>query len=128
MRRRSRKIPRMQMIPMPRQGILSMHLIIEPPGEAGPRAEPATTGASTLQPQTRAEAVWSAATKSKSRQLAPEQVFNLCGGHAHAHIEAAKDRINGAHFVKAHFVDQLFENDRIIRKQINAPLPVVEPD
>ena len=43
MRRRSRNIPRMRMIPMPRQGILPMHLIFEPPGEAGPRAEPVAT-------------------------------------------------------------------------------------
>jgi hypothetical protein len=40
----------------------------------------------------------------------------------------SKLRVHGAHFVEPHFVDQLFKNDRIVGKQVHAPLPIIEPD
>ena len=47
---------------------------------------------------------------------------------AHAHHKCAKSRINGANFVKTHLVDQLLEDQRVVGEQIDAPLPVIEPD
>src|SRR5215472_1165821 len=38
----------------------------------------------------------------------------------------AEQRIDGAYMVETHFVDQLFEDQRIICEEVNTPLPVVE--
>src|SRR5579863_8140293 len=40
----------------------------------------------------------------------------------------AEQRVNRADFVETHFVDQLFEYQRVVGEQINAPLPVVKTD
>src|SRR5438105_725796 len=38
----------------------------------------------------------------------------------------SKQAIERASLVETHFVDQLLEHQRLVRKQVHAPLPVVE--
>ena len=59
-------------------------------------------------------------------QGAAQQFAEFCGGHAQANEKRSEERILGTHFVEAHFVDQLLENQRVIREQVYAPLPIVE--
>src|SRR5665213_1444944 len=40
-------------------------------------------------------------------------------------IELAEEGVLGADFVKPHFVDELFEYDRIVGEEVDAPFPVV---
>ena len=58
----------------------------------------------------------------------PSNFSQVRGRDSDSHIEMAEQRVDGADFVEAHFVDQLLEDQRIVGKQIDAPLPVVETD
>src|SRR5215469_10504143 len=60
------------------------------------------------------------------RKLSVAQVFELCGRNANADEKFPEECIHGTDLVKAHFVDQLFEDHWIISEQIYAPLPIIE--
>src|SRR5262249_15717494 len=47
---------------------------------------------------------------------------------ANADIEVTKLRVHGANFVEAHFIDQPFEDKRIVGEKIYAPFPIVKTD
>src|SRR5271154_7139436 len=47
---------------------------------------------------------------------------------SHSQVETPKERIYGAHLIESHLVDQLFEDHRIIGKEVDAPLPIVKTD
>src|SRR5215472_1238700 len=61
-------------------------------------------------------------------QLSLKQGADLVGCAAQAYVELPKQRVDSADFVEAHLVNELFENDWIIGKEVDAPLPVVETD
>src|SRR6185312_3452639 len=60
------------------------------------------------------------------RQFAVAQIFQTRGRYSHTHKELAEQSIDGAYFVEAHLIDQLLEDQRVIRKQVHAPLPIVK--
>src|SRR4051812_35491057 len=49
-------------------------------------------------------------------------------GNSHPDKERPKRGVHGTDFVEAHFVDKLFENQRILGEQVDAPLPIIEAD
>src|SRR5205823_95944 len=57
-----------------------------------------------------------------------QQFSQITPGAAHADIEMPELRIHRADFTETHLVDQLFERQRIVGKQVHAPLPIVETD
>src|SRR5579863_6274580 len=61
-------------------------------------------------------------------RLTVQQLPQFAPRAPNAHIERPKQRIHRAHFIEPHFVDELFEHQRIIGKQIHAPLPIVKPN
>src|SRR5271155_1719742 len=60
------------------------------------------------------------------RQFSAQQFLQRRRRAAHAHKELAEQRIHGADMVEAHLVDQLLEDQRIVGKQVDSPLPVVK--
>src|SRR5580692_7303290 len=62
------------------------------------------------------------------RQISFQQLEEPVRRTTQSDIESAEERINGADVVEAHLVDQLFENQGIVSKKIDTPLPVVEAD
>src|SRR5262249_38880103 len=47
---------------------------------------------------------------------------------ADADVKRPEDGVHRAHLIEAHLVNQLLEDQRIIGKEINTPLPVIETD
>ena len=47
--------------------------------------------------------------------------------HPNAHVEVAEKRVDGTDFVEPHFVDQFFEYQRLVGKQVDTPFPIVNP-
>src|SRR5207245_11666482 len=45
-----------------------------------------------------------------------------------SHVEMPEQRVHCADFVKSHLVNQFLEHQRIVRPQIDSPLPIVETD
>src|SRR3954462_12025239 len=62
------------------------------------------------------------------RQLPAQQLFQPRSRAAHAQIKSPEQCIHGAYLIKAHLVDQLLEDQWIIREQVYAPLPIVKAD
>ena len=56
------------------------------------------------------------------------KTLELADGKTQADVESAEQTVNRAGFVEAHLVDEFFEDQRIVGKQIDAPFPIVETD
>src|SRR3954464_2690632 len=61
-------------------------------------------------------------------KLPGEKVPDLRRRAADANEELPEQRVDGADLVKAHLVDELLELQRVVRKQVHAPLPIVKAD
>ena len=48
--------------------------------------------------------------------------------NSNSNIKVTEQRIDCADFVKPHFVDQFFEDQRLIGEKIDSPLPIIESD
>src|SRR6478672_3359199 len=57
-----------------------------------------------------------------------EQLSDLGRRRALTHVEGSEQRVHRAHFIKAHLVDQLFEDHGVVSEQIHTPFPVVKSD
>src|SRR5262245_40997272 len=62
------------------------------------------------------------------RHLALQAARQLVGRELQADVERAELAVPGAGLVEAHLVHELLEDDRVVREEVDAPLPVVEPD
>src|SRR5579883_3288909 len=87
---------------------------------AATRAVFATSAAAASAPRSR---------RVRSSAISPRQeIPQFVHADALAHIKRAEQRVHGADLIEAHLVDELLEHQRIVGKQIHAPLPIVEPD
>src|ERR1035441_7642919 len=58
----------------------------------------------------------------------PQPRGQASGGQLQADEKRSEEGVDGAYFVETHFVNQLFEDQRVFGKQVDAPLPVVKAD
>src|ERR1700754_1855289 len=65
---------------------------------------------------------------SKARRPAVEQVFESRRRKTKSDKKRAEQTVNRAGFVEAHFINELFKNQRIVGKKIDAPFPIIEAD
>src|SRR3954471_6411809 len=61
-------------------------------------------------------------------KLSGEKVRDLRRTAADADEELPEQRVDGADLVKPHLVDKFLELQRVVRKQVHAPLPIVKAD
>src|SRR5438105_2999329 len=61
-------------------------------------------------------------------EFAAQEFFERSRRHADPYIKLAKESVHRADFVEAHLVDQLLEDERIVREKIDSPFPIVEAD
>src|SRR5262249_1100243 len=62
------------------------------------------------------------------RNLPVQEPAQAAPRAAHADVKVPEKRINRADLIKPHLVNELLEHQRVVSKQINPPLPVVETD
>src|SRR6516162_11001856 len=106
-------------------GYLPLNAAVKDPGGLGSEFRPWQPAASIF---SCLDILCTARLRSRSGQCPFRPLAQLLRRAAHPDEELAERRIFGAHLVKPHLVDQLLEYQGIGRKQIHAPLPVIEAD
>src|SRR5689334_19106066 len=57
-----------------------------------------------------------------------EQPAHLLDRKTQPNVKRTEQGVIGAGLIETHFIDQLLEDQRIVREEIHAPLPVVKSD
>src|SRR5207302_1105041 len=101
-----------------------------------PRGQPSRLPRSKASSCSRLMRVWLTTSSSemwfrsrcRRRNLSIQIRRELSRGELETGIERTELREFRARLVEAHLVNQFLEDERILREQIDAPLPVIEPD
>src|ERR1700688_966891 len=71
---------------------------------------------------------WRGPARRSQKDSDGEPLGKIGGRALDTDVEGTKERIDRADLIKTHFVDELFEYQRIIGKEVHSPLPIVESD